>query len=36
MKDGRECRIEIKEIDWTPTINGVPEWECFVNLMYAG
>ena len=36
LADGRECRIDIVEIDWTPTINGVPEWECFENLMYAG
>jgi hypothetical protein len=36
MTDGQECRIVIEEIDWTPCINGVPEWECFENLMYAG
>ena len=36
MADGQECRIVIEEIDWTPTINGVPEWECFENLIYAG
>lgn len=36
LTDGRECRIDIVEIDWTPTVNGVPEWECFENLMYAG
>ena len=36
MEDGRECRIEFEEIDYTSCINGVPEWECFENLMYAG
>lgn len=36
LEDGRTCRIEIVEIDWTPTIGGVPEWECFKDLMYAG
>jgi hypothetical protein len=36
MSDGQECRIVIEEIDWTPCINGVPEWECFEELMYAG
>ena len=36
MTDGQECRIVIEEIDWTPCINGIPEWECFENLMYAG
>lgn len=36
MTDGQECRIVIEEIDWTPCINGVPEWECFEDLMYAG
>jgi hypothetical protein len=36
LADGRECRIDIVEIDWIPTINGVPEWECFEDLMYAG
>ena len=36
LTDGRECRIEIVEVDYTPTINGIPEWDCFVDLMYAG
>jgi len=36
LEDGRECRIEIVDEDYTPTINGVPEWDCFANLMYAG
>ena len=36
MTDGQECRIVIEEVDWTPCINGIPEWECFDNLMYAG
>jgi hypothetical protein len=36
LADGRECRIEIEEIDFTPTINGIPEWECFEELFYAG
>ena len=36
MEDGRECRIEFEEIDYTSCSNGVPEWECFENLMYAG
>ena len=35
LPDSRECRITIREIDWTPTINGIPEWECFSDLMYA-
>jgi len=36
MPDGQECRIVIEYLDWTPSINGVPEWDCFENLMYAG
>ena len=36
MDDGRQCRIVIEQVDYTPTIGGVPEWECFDNLMYAG
>lgn len=36
LEDSRECRIEIVYEDYTPMINGVPEYECFVNLMYAG
>ncbi|MBO5727896.1 MAG: DUF3298 domain-containing protein [Oscillospiraceae bacterium] len=36
LKDGRECRIQITHIDYAPTINGIPEQDCFENLMYAG
>lgn len=36
LEDGRECRIEITYQDWEPLINGVCEWDCFVDLMYAG
>lgn len=36
MPSGQECRIVIEYLDWTPSINGVPEWDCFENLMYAG
>lgn len=35
LEDGRECRIEIVYKDWKPLINGVPEWDCFADLMYA-
>lgn len=36
MTDGQECRIVLETADWSYTINGIPEWECFDNLMYAG
>lgn len=36
LEDGRECRLDIIYEDWTPLINGIPEWDCFENLMYAG
>ena len=36
LEDGRECRIEIVQRDWEPCINGIPEWDCFLDLMYAG
>lgn len=34
--DGQEYRVTIEHIDWTPTINGLPEWDCFEGLIYAG
>ncbi len=36
MTDGRECRIELETLEWPHTINGIPEEECFANLLYAG
>jgi len=36
LEDGRECRIEIVYDDYTPMINGVAEWDCFIDLPYAG
>ena len=35
-KDGRICRIEITYTDHQPLIGGIPEWECFSDLRYAG
>lgn len=35
LEDGRECRIELEYEDWTPRINGIPEWDCFVDVLYA-
>lgn len=34
--DGRECRIDITRKDGQALIGGVPEWECFDDLLYAG
>jgi len=36
LEDGRQCRIEIVYEGDTPMINGVPEWDCFEELLYAG
>ena len=36
LPDGRECRIMVEFEDYMQTINGVDQWECFENLMYAG
>ena len=36
LTDGRECRIMVEFEDYTQTINGVDQWECFDNLLYAG
>jgi len=35
-EDGKEFRVFIEKIDYNPTINGIPEWDCFDNLLYAG
>ncbi len=35
LADGRQCRIDIGYRGWTPLVNGIPEWDCFENLMYA-
>lgn len=34
--DGREFRICVQWDDWSYTVNGIPETECFDNLLYAG
>lgn len=36
LADGRECRIMVEIVDYVQTINGVDQWECFDNLLYAG
>jgi len=36
LDDGRECRIYVEFEDWNQYINGVNQWECFEELMYAG
>lgn len=36
LEDGRECRMEVQRDGWDALINGMPEYECFKNLMYAG
>ena len=36
LTDGRECRIMVEFEDYDQTINGVDQWECFDNLLYAG
>lgn len=36
LSDGRECRIMVEFEDYVQTINGVDQWECFENLLYAG
>ncbi len=34
--DGREVRFDIDISGWPKKINGIPEEECFDNIMYAG
>lgn len=36
LEDGRECRIDITRKDGQHYIGGIPEWECFDDLLYAG
>ena len=36
LEDGRECRIWVERAEWELYVNGVSEYECFENLMYAG
>ena len=36
LEDGRECRIHVVHRDWELFVNGVSEYECFEELMYAG
>lgn len=36
LEDGRQCRIAILYDGDTPMINGVPEWDCFEELLYSG
>lgn len=36
LEDGRECRIAVEQGTWSLNINGISEWDCFANLMYAG
>ena len=36
LADGRECRIMVEFENYVQTINGVDQWECFDNLLYAG
>lgn len=36
LNDGRECRIAFDASGYPRTINGVPEYDCFEMLYYAG
>ncbi|MBR5261575.1 MAG: hypothetical protein IKV47_05340, partial [Oscillospiraceae bacterium] len=38
LEDGRECRITLSRDNdtWDWLINGVSEWDCFEDLLYAG
>lgn len=36
LDDGRECRIQVTRDGYVSLINGIPEWECFWDLPYAG
>ncbi|MDO4733445.1 MAG: DUF3298 domain-containing protein [Bacillota bacterium] len=35
LPDGRKCRIDFEYKDWTLTINGVPDLDCFEELIYS-
>lgn len=35
-EEGRLCRIDFIHEDHRPLIGGIPEWECFSDLRYAG
>lgn len=34
--DGRLCRLLFTKEDWEPLFDGIPEWEVFTDLIYAG
>jgi len=36
LSDGRECRIMVEFKDYMQFVNGVDQWDCFDNLLYAG
>ncbi len=36
IPDGREVRFDIDVSGWPRKVNGLPEEECFENIMYAG
>jgi len=36
LEDGRECRIMVEYTDYEYQINGISEWECFEEVIYAG
>lgn len=35
-KDGQLCRLLFTKEDWEPLFDGIPEWEVFTDLIYAG
>ena len=36
MEDGRECKIFVDRSEYPYTVNGVPDYECFDGMMFAG
>ena len=38
LEDGRECRLVLERNPdtWEWLINGISEWDCFEDLLYAG
>lgn len=36
LDDGRMCRIALEQVEYEWRIHGIPEYDCFEDLMYAG
>lgn len=36
LEDGRQCRIDVEREDYQWMVNGISEWDCFEELLYAG